>query len=244
MVGIIGLPSRILRDKYRGEDMVDLDCPLQVPPWRDYGAVESRCPKIFCAVLTTCFTNAVILKPDVILADVGPGKCEGARYLCAILRDLLPSTKIITEQNLDSARASASNCECYTVPLRQRMERIVDRIIQPELPDFPRSNSSPRAGFWGVPPSDFGILEGFPDETIILGWSRCMDSRTPADLALEMESPADIPVVFFSQSFCQKSILAKSLAEKHGGLFVESDQKVDNSTLQKIEAFLKLRGAL
>lgn len=222
--------------------MVDLDCPFQGVLSHD--VVESRCPKIFCAVLTTCFTNAMILKPEVILADVGPGKCEGARYLCAVLQELVPSTTVITEENLDSHGAPATNCECYTVPLRERMQRIVDRIIQPELPDFPRSNSSPAAGFWGVPPSDFRILEGFPDETIILGWSRCMDSRTPGDLPLEMDVPPNIPVVFFSQSFCQKSILARSLAEKHQGLFVESDEKVDNSTIQKIEAFLKLRGAL
>jgi len=242
MVGIIGLPSRSLLDEFRADDMVDLDCPLQGV--LSYDAVESRCPKIFCAVLTTCFTNAMLVKPHVILADVGPGKCEGARYLCAILKDLLPSTTIITEENLDSVRRPQTNCECYTVRLRERMQRIVDRVIRPELPDFPKSNSSPRAGFWGVPPRDFAILEGFPDQTIILGWSRCMNSRTPADLQLEMYVPADVPVVFFSQSFCQKSILAKALAEKYQGLFVECDEKVDSSTIQKIEAFLKLRGAL
>ena len=242
MVGIIGLPSRSLLGTFRGEDMVDLDCPLQGVLSHD--VVESRCPKIFCAVLTTCFTNAMIVKPDVILADVGPGKCEGARYLCAILQELLPSTTIIAEENLDSVHSEATNCECYTVPLRERMERIVDRVIRPELPDFPKSDASPKAGFWGVPPRDFGILEGFPDETIVLGWSRCMDSRTPADLELEMEVPANIPVVFFSQSFCQKSILGKALAEKRQGLFVECDEKVDSSTIQKVEAFLKLRGAL
>ena len=242
MVGIIGLPSQSLLEKYHGEDIVDLDCPLQGV--LSYDAVESRCPKIFCAVLTTCFTNAMLVKPHVILADVGPGKCEGARYLCTILQDLLPSTTIIAEENRDSVRRPATNCECYTVPLRERMQRIVDKIIKPDLPDFPKSDSAPKAGFWGVPPRDFRILEGFPDETIILGWSRCMDNRTPADLELEMETPGDIPVVFFAQSFCQKSILAKALAQKHQGLFVESDEKVDNSTILKIEAFLKLRGAL
>jgi hypothetical protein len=242
MVGIIGLPSQSLLKKFRGKDIVDLDCPLQGT--LSYDTVESRCPKIFCAVLTTCFTNAVLVKPDVILADVGPGKCEGARYLCEILKDLLPSTEIITEENRDSIHRPAPNCECYTVPLRERMQRIVDRIIKPELPDFPKSSSAPRAGFWGVPPRDFRILEGFPDETVILGWSRCMDSRTPADLELEVAVPSDIPIVFFSQSFCHKSILAKALAQKHDGLFVESDEKVDNSTILKIEAFLRLRGAL
>ncbi len=242
MVGIIGLPSQSLLDRFRGEDIVDLDCPLQGVLSHD--DLESRCPKIFCAVLTTCFKNALLLKPEVILADVGPGKCEGARYLCAVLKDLLPATEIIAEENLDSIRRPASNCECYTVPLRERMQRIVDRVIRTELPDFPKSNSALRAGFWGVPPRDFRILEGFPDETVVLGWSRCMDSRTPADLELEMAVPDGIPVVFFSQSFCQKSVLAKALAEKYHGLFVESDEKVDNSTIVKIEAFLKLRGAL
>jgi len=242
MVGIIGLPSQGLLDKFRGQDMVDLDCPLQGT--LSHEAVESRCPKIFCAVLTTCFTNAILVKPDVILSDVGGGKCEGARYLCAVLRDLLPSTEIIAEENNDSVRRPVTTGECYTVPLRERMQRIVDKIIKPDLPDFPKSDSPPKAGFWGVPPRDFRILEGFPDETIIFGWSRCLDSRTPADLELEMEVPSDVPTVFFSQAFCQKSILARSLAETHDGLFVECDEKVDNSTLLKIEAFLKLRGAL
>lgn len=222
--------------------MVDLDCPLQGT--LSHEAVESRCPKIFCAILTTCFTNAILLKPDVILADVGPGKCEGARYLCTVLRELLPSTKIIAEENTDSVQRPVTTGECYTVPLRERMQRIVDKIIKPHLPDFPKSDSPPKAGFWGVPPRDFRILEGFPDETMILGWSRCLDSRTPADLGLEMEILPDIPIVFFSQTFCQKSLLARSLAETHEGLFVECDDNMDNSTLVKVEAFLKLRGAL
>jgi hypothetical protein len=241
MVGIIGLPSQSLLDNFRGDDMVDLDCPLQAALSCD--EAENICPRIFCAILTTCFKNALVLKPDVILADVGPGKCEGARYLSSILRELLPSTTVIAEENLDSVRRPTPSCECYTVPLRQRMQRIVDRIIHPHLPDFPKSNSAPRAAFWGVPPSDFSILEPFPNETIILGWSRCMDSRTPADLELEMQTPPHVPTIFFSQTFCQKSILAKALARKYQGLFVESDEKVDNSTILKIDAFLKLRGA-
>ena len=236
------MPSERLLSQFRDEELVDLDCPQEgiVP----YNVVESLCPKVFCAVLTTCFANAMTLKPKVILADVGPGKCEGARYLCEILRDLLPSSRVIAEENRDSLRRPTTTCECYTVPLRERMQRIVDRIIDRDLPDFPRSGGRPKAGFWGVPPRDFRILEGFPNETIILGWSRCMEARTPADLALEMTVPKETPVIFFSQSFCQKSVLAKTLAERHRGLFVESDENVDNSTVLKIEAFLKLRGAL
>ena len=66
-----------------------------------------------------------------------------------------------------------------------------------------------------------------------------MENKTPADLDLECQVDEDIPIVFFSQSFCQKSALAYMLAKKYNGLFVEMDKELNKSIKAKIEAFLR-----
>lgn len=50
----------------------------------------------------------------------------------------------------------------------------------------------------------------------------------------------NIPTVFFAQTFCAKMQLAKYLAKKHDGLYVDVDDKASNSVKAKIEAFIKL----
>ena len=96
-------------------------------------------------------------------------------------------------------------------------------------------------GFWGVPPNDLSILELFPDETHVYGWTRCVEAMTPSDIDLEMFVDKDVPTVFYSQSFCSKAQLAKYLADKYNGLYIDIDDTVTNSTKAKIEAFLRLR---
>ena len=55
---------------------------------------------------------------------------------------------------------------------------------------------------------------------------------------LEMYVDPNIKTIFFTQSFCSKQILAKYLADKYNGLFIDSDGKITNSTKAKVEAFL------
>jgi hypothetical protein len=51
----------------------------------------------------------------------------------------------------------------------------------------------------------------------------------------------NVPTVFYSQSFCAKAHLAKYLANKYNGLYIDIDDYASNSIKAKIEAFLRLR---
>ena len=68
-----------------------------------------------------------------------------------------------------------------------------------------------------------------------------MENKTPDNLNLELLVDLGVPTIFYAQSFCAKNILAKELAHKHKGLYVEADGLIDNSTKAKIRAFLELR---
>lgn len=56
-----------------------------------------------------------------------------------------------------------------------------------------------------------------------------------------MHVDEDVPTVFFAHTFCAKMELAKYLAEKHNGLYVDVDDVASNSVRAKIEAFINLR---
>ena len=51
----------------------------------------------------------------------------------------------------------------------------------------------------------------------------------------------NVPTVFYAQAFCAKTQLAKYLANKYNGLYVDIDDIVTNSVRYKIEAFIKLQ---
>lgn len=54
----------------------------------------------------------------------------------------------------------------------------------------------------------------------------------------------EIPTVFFAQSFCAKTALARFLASRHPhALYLDVDVHTGNSAKAKIEAFLELSGA-
>lgn len=243
-VGIAGVPSQQVLDTYIGNasdvsDVVDLDMPLDGVEYFD--AVEDFSPRIYCATLRTVFVNALSLKPQIIIADVGEGKCDGMRFIAEALRDLLPDTKIITTRNLN-AFPRGNPISTSNLPLREKINRIVDSIIKDV--DKNLQPCKPTAGFWGVPPRDFSILDLFPDTTHVYGWARCMENKSPDNLEIEMQVNPRLPNVFFAQSFCQKTMLARYLAHKYNGLFVDADAQLDDSTRAKIIAFLTLRGAI
>jgi hypothetical protein len=79
-VGIAGVPSQNILDCYINKsEMVDLDMPIDCVDYFDI--IEKFAPKIYCATLKTVFVNALTLHPDVIIADVGEGKCDGMRFI-------------------------------------------------------------------------------------------------------------------------------------------------------------------
>ena len=70
-----------------------------------------------------------------------------------------------------------------------------------------------------------------------------MENKTPADLELESHFNPELPTVFFAQSFCAKTALAKHLASQHPrALFLDSDITAGSSIRAKIQAFLELSG--
>lgn len=240
-VGIAGVPSQELIDHYKkaGYEFIDLDMPITGIDYFD--AIERFAPKIYCATLKTVFVNSLIIKPDVILADVGEGKCDGMRFIAEALRELLPNTEIKTTRNTNS-QPQGNPISVSDLPLREKMNRIVNSVIMEVDKNLKPCN--PTAGFWGVPPRDFAILDIFPNTTHIYGWARCMENKAPDNMEIEMFVDEGIPIVFFAQSFCQKTMLAKYLANKYNGLFVDVDAQLDDSTKAKVIAFLTLRGAI
>jgi hypothetical protein len=126
------------------------------------------------------------------------------------------------------------------LPLKEKVNRIIDWVGGTDV-DVPSTAGDFKAGFWGVPPHDQEILNLFPAETRLLGWTRMMEAGVPADIDLELWVPDGLPTVFYAQAFCQKNGIAKYLAEKHNGLYVEVDHHLSSSSRAKVEAFLNFR---
>jgi hypothetical protein len=236
LIGIVGMPPlEIIRqiNEEQGK-IVDLDEPqLPLPMNR-----ETHLPQVYCAILRTVLLNAMNLPLNRIYIDTGRGKCDCALHVARVLQDFL-SIPVITTRNQDSRGFGYPLCRSK-LPLTEKLQAITQGVqcCEPS-PDYPPS--LPTAGFWGVPPRDFALLSLFPDSTHVYGWTRCMENKTPADIDLESYYNPAVPTVFFAQSFCAKTALAKHLAERHPkGLYVDCDVNAGSSVRAKIEAFLEL----
>ena len=185
--------------------------------------------------------NALAIELDEIYIDTGPGKCDSALHTATVLEDILPRCRIIRTCNQDRLDYGTPLCTTR-MPLMEKMAAIT-RTVQSTRPYTTLPLCTPAAGFWGVPPRDFSILQLFPETTHVFGWSRCMENKTPDNTTLEEYMDPSIPTVFFAQSFCAKTALAKHLAGKHPqSLYVDCDVTAGNSTKAKIQAFLELSG--
>ena len=240
-IGIVGVPPlEIIRQLNETQAaIVDLDEPQLVLP---IDQSDQYLPRVYCAILRTVLLNALNLRLERIYVDVGPGKCDCALHVAAVLKDIL-SIPVIATRNTDTQGFGFPVCQS-SLPLIEKMRRITKGVQScqpwPQLPSCP-----PTAGFWGVPPRDFSILAPFPDSTHIYGWTRCMENKTPAVLELEAYCNPAVPTVFFAQSFCAKTALAKHLAARHPkALWVDCDVSAGSSARAKIEAFLELSGVL
>jgi hypothetical protein len=236
--GIVGIPPLAIIEQLEaeGDTIFDLDEPIVK---RDIELASSYLPRVFCAILRTVVINAISLKPDRIYIDVGPGKCDCALHTATILSDILPETNVITTRNQDRTDFGTPLCTAR-MPLLDKISAIT-RSVQSAKPHQDLPVCIPTAGFWGVPPRDFSLLSLFPDTTHVYGWSHCMENKTPDHQKLEELYNPDIPTVFFAQSFCAKTALARHLANRHPhGLYVDCDVTAGNSTKAKIQAFLEL----
>jgi len=237
-IGIVGIPPlTIIKElEANGDTIFDLDESLVK---RDIELASSFLPRVYCAILRTAVINALSLKLDSIYIDVGPGKCDCALHTATILEDILPGTTVIKTRNQDRIDFGTPLCT-VRMPLLDKLSAIT-RSVQSARPYTNLPACAPTAGFWGVPPRDFSLLSLFPETTHVYGWTRCMENKTPDHQRLEEMVNPDIPTVFFAQSFCAKTALARHLAGKHPhGLYVDCDVTAGNSAKAKIQAFLEL----
>jgi hypothetical protein len=239
-IGFTGVPPlekiKQLQTIYPNAKWFDLDVPT-VGISKEFSI--QYIPETTCSVIQTILANSFAIKPNIIIAVTGSSKCDQMRFLLPIIERLLPDLKIIETENNDS-KDFGTPISVSALPLEEKLRLITESVLN-FGPSYAPIPSKPKAGFWGVPPYDFSILKLFPDHTHVFGWTRCIENKTPAKLELELHVEKDLPTVFFCQSFCAKNILAKELAHKHKGLYVEADGLIDNSTKAKIQAFLELR---
>lgn len=236
IIGFWGYPHPELINKYKKmyPDAIWIDFDI------DYGfQKQDILPESYCTIIKNIINAAFHYKDSllVILAPIGKDKCDSGWFAYEILKDcdFNIESSIFEEKNYKrNIEISTSN-----LPLRQKVELITKRIYQDE--PVKAEQCKAKFGFWGVPPNDLSILELFPNETHLYGWTRCVEAMSPADIELEMYIDKDVPTVFYSQSFCSKAQLAKYLADKYNGLYIDIDDTVTNSTRAKIEAFLRLR---
>jgi hypothetical protein len=236
--GIVGVPPLEIIKKLRRDNALifDLDEPIVQS---SIEAASPFLPSVYCAILRTVVINAVSLDLDEIYIDIGPGKCDSALHTATILEDSLPRTTIIRTRNRDRLDFGTPICRTR-MGLLEKLAAITASVTAPEphqkLPPCP-----PTAGFWGVPPRDFSLLSLFPETTHVYGWSRCMENKTPDNIELEEHFNPAIPTVFFAQSFCAKTALARHLAGRHPhALYVDCDVSAGSSVKAKIQAFLEL----
>ena len=238
-VGIVGIPPlTIIQELHqKGSVIHDLDTQLVSA---DLESTVSYLPRVYCAILRTVVLNALHLDIEALYIDIGPGKCDSALQVATILQTIL-TIPVIQTKNEDTKSFGTPLCRTK-MPLQEKLIKITDGVKVPN-PSKKYSSCSPKAGFWGVPPRDFSLLDLFPDTTHVYGWTRCMENKTPADRHLELHYNPAIPTVFFAQSFCAKTSLAYHLSQKHPqALFLDCDVTAGNSAKAKIQAFLELAG--
>lgn len=235
-IGFWGVPkSEIIEEykiKYPDDEFVDLCI--------QYGAKKtSILPDTTCKIISNIMDNAIHFKDDLdaIIASVGQEKCDSGRFVARILNDMgfnmIFSQNEVYNNNPIKIPICTSN-----LPLGEKITRITANIVKKDNTVY--EYSKPQFGFWGVPPNDFEFLKLFPNETHVFGWTRCVEAGRPADTELEMYVDENLPTVFFAQTFCNKMQLAKYLAKKYGGLFIDVDDYATNSTKAKIQAYMRL----
>ena len=188
-------------------------------------------------IIKNIINNSLEINPIKIVAPIGKDKCDSGWFAAQLLKDKgfdVVETKYEQTEKRNEIIISKSN-----LPLFDKVNMIMDNIISPVKYNLPQVK--PKFGFWGVPPNDLEILKLFPNETHLYGWIRCVEAGTPADIELEMYVDEDVPTVFYSQAFCSKAQLAKYLADKYNGLYIDIDDYASNSIRAKIEAFIRLR---
>jgi hypothetical protein len=235
-IGFAGCPPEEALAPRRSEELIDLDNLVEGAEPRS----ESLLPRTTCRIIRRILDNALALDVDEIVIDEGYGKCDAARGMAEMLEGLL-DVPIVRTRNENRKGAGTPICDS-DLPVVRKMELILEGLVSPQEHEL-RHEPNPRAAIWWVPAADLSIYELFPDGSQVLGWTRCLENRTPANWELEMHVPEGAPTVFFAQTFCAKNVVAQHLAREHNGLHVDVDGVLSQPVKAKVEAFLRFRGA-
>ena len=235
-IGFWGYPDpkvvEKIRNQYPNSEWIDLDIDFAYPK-------TNILPEAYCKIIQNIIDNTFYIKPDLIIAPIGKDKCDSGWFASKVLAEegfnVLPTIYETLEPKRE-LRICTSNLSLY-----DKVQTITAGIINQDLYKKNYIQTHPVAGFWGVPPNDLEILKLFPNNTHVYGWIRCVEAGTPADIDLEMYVDENVPTVFYAQAFCSKSQLAKYLADKYNGIYIDIDDYASNSIKAKIEAFLRLR---
>ncbi len=244
VIGFWGAPpGRDLEEasrRFDGATFFDLDVFYDA---KKSGAV----PDAFCHIIRNCVDNAIALgdRLHCVVAATGPEKCDAGRFAARLVEEITGVEVVVTVNEGRKDPGAPLLCESRG-SLKKRIIRTMEAIIEPLTSDEQRramaDRCEPTHGFWGTPPHPIEVLDLFPETTHVFGWTRCVEQGRPADLDLETTVPDGLPIVFFSQGFCAKSMLAKQLAHKHRGMHVDVHDTLSAATMAKIEAFIRLSG--
>lgn len=224
------------KKEYPNATFVDLDIDFNYPKL-------NKIPEAYCTIIKNIYNNAFYLKDRIIkiLAPIGKDKCDSGYFISEILiEEGFNVVQSIFEDKCKDINSLKLPISKSNLPLKKKIELITANIIE-EKDYSDLTQVEPKFGFWGVPPNDLSILDMFPNETEVFGWTRAVEAKFPGDWELESYVNPKLPTVFFCQSFCSKTMLAKYLADKYQGLYIDIDCIPTNSAKAKIEAFLKLR---
>lgn len=247
IIGFWGYPNpeiiKKIKDDYPNHEWIDLDIDFKYPK-------TNILPESYCKIIRNIMDNSFYLKPDLIVAPIGKDKCDSGWFASKLLSDM--GFNVIATIYEDLVPKREIRICTSDLPLYDKITKITagiadnsiynDNYKQVEIPhDNNSKNKLFTPGFWGVPPNDLELLKLFPNTTRVYGWTRCVEAGTPADLDLEMFVDENVPTVFYAQAFCSKAQLAKYLADKYNGLYIDIDDYATNSIKAKVEAFLRLR---
>ncbi len=240
IIAFWGYPERSLikktKDEYPNAKWVDLDIDINAPDLK-------LLPENYCVIIKNIYNNALFLKDKIIkiLAPIGKDKCDSAYFASEILKEAgFCVIQTIFEDICPDIKEIKVPVSKSSMPLRKKIELITKNIVEQKDYSYLKP-VKPRFGFWGVPPNNLSLLDLFPDETEVFGWCRAVEAGYPGDYSLETFVEKNLPTIFFTQAFCSKTQLAKYLANKYDGLFIDVDVCPNSSIKAKIEAFLKLR---
>lgn len=239
-VGFWGQPDQKTMDIIHGAgfDFLDLDIDLGSPP-------AGLVPKAYCHIIQDIVNNALRFRDGLglIVATSGPDKCDQGRDA----RDLLSRLgfAVLDASNLQGRPLRPALISTARGPLKERVVRIMELVYRPltaaEEAWYRANQCEPSCNFHGVPPQDIKLLALFPEDTHIQGWTRLVEQGIPGRTDLEWQVDNDVPTVYFTQTFCNKELLARFLAERGNGLHVDGHGAVTGSVRAKLEAFLWMR---